>query len=340
MTELPRTLFVGRKKGAVAWYRCALPAEYLEQDWIAIDGEDTAPVQTAGKLHLEVPVSRYADYQVLILQQPRGTVWLRRIRELQAAGVQVLFEVDDYVHAVRKSRDHDFKDQFDRDVLRDTELVMRACDGIICSTEWLARRYRAFNERVYVCRNGLDLGRYRVTRPARETVNVGWSGATGHTRAMKPWLQVVDEVMRERHGKDRAFAIPFTSLDTYPAAMTLFDIALAPAGNSNFFRGKSDLRFLEAGAIGLPVIGDPLVYPSIEHGVTGLHATSPAEVREHLLALVDDRDRAERIGAAAREYVERERDMKVMSRQWAAVIRDVAGVPVEGEPAPRVHVPI
>ena len=35
--------------------------------------------------------------------------------------------------------------------------------------------------------------------------------------------------------------------DVYPATrMTLMDIALAPAGKSNFFRGKSDLRWLEA----------------------------------------------------------------------------------------------
>ena len=42
------------------------------------------------------------------------------------------------------------------------------------------------------------------------------------------------------------------------------------------------------------------------------------------------------MGAAARAYVERERDMRVMSRQWAAVLRDLVGREADpAEPVPR-----
>ena len=37
---------------------------------------------------------------------------------------------------------------------------MRVTDGIICSTDYLARRYRSFNERTWACYNGIDLKRY------------------------------------------------------------------------------------------------------------------------------------------------------------------------------------
>ena len=50
----------------------------------------------------------------------------------------------------------------------------------------------------------------------------------------------------------------------------------------------------------------------------------PREAREHLLALVDDADLRGRIGDAARLYVERERSMTVMARQWANVLHEVA----------------
>ena len=36
MSDLPRTLFTGRRSTAVTWYRCVLPAEFLGQDWIAV----------------------------------------------------------------------------------------------------------------------------------------------------------------------------------------------------------------------------------------------------------------------------------------------------------------
>ena len=349
-TFAPRSLFVGRQRGAPAWYRCALPAEFLGADWIAVhDGRDGL-VQVAGKDGVAVPLSEWSTYDVVVLQQPRGAEWVTRIRALQAAGTVVLVEIDDYVHAVRKAADHDFKHVEDRKAVKQLELTMRVADGLICSTEWLARRYRTFNHRVYVCRNGLDLGRYAMTLPFREAPVIGWAGATGHRFAVEPWLDAVVDVMRERPevgfvsigqnfhetvaahvGEDRCTGVPFTMLEAYPAAMTLMDIAIAPAGKSNFFRGKSDLRFLEAGALGIATVADPDVYPTLVHGETGLHAATPEEARRHLLALVDDRDLRERLGGAARRYVRAERGMDVMSRQWASVLRDVTG----GEDASR-----
>ena len=104
-------------------------------------------------------------------------------------------------------------------------------------------------------------------------------------------------------GPERALSIPWAPFDTYPAAMTLMDIALAPAGQDNLYRGKSDLRWLEAGALGIPLVADPLVYPEIEPGVTGFHVATPAEVTAQLIKLVDDRDLRERVGAAAKAHV-------------------------------------
>jgi glycosyltransferase involved in cell wall biosynthesis len=128
-------------------------------------------------------------------------------------------------------------------------------------------------------------------------------------------------------GAERAGFTPFTTLENYPAAMTHIDIALAPAGQSNFFRGKSDLRFLESGALRQAVVGDPVVYPTIEHGVSGLHATTAAEARDQLFALVDDGELRERLGANARAYVERERDMRVVAQQWATALAAAVAAP-------------
>jgi glycosyltransferase involved in cell wall biosynthesis len=350
MTGLPRTLFVARGRTAVSWYRCAIPAEFLGADWTTIDDGEDGVTPLPGRDGMSVPVRDWGTYDVVVLQQPRGARWAHIIRELQASGTVVLFEIDDYVHAVRKADDHDFRHSEDRKVVQGLELAMRVCNGIICSTEWLARRYRAFNPRVFVCPNGLDLGRYAMTRPYRDAPVIGWAGATGHRKAVQPWLEAVVDVMRarpdvgfvsigqsfdewvaQRVGTDRCVGIPFTTFEAYPAAMTLMDIAIAPAGKSNFFRGKSDLRFLEAGALGIATVADPHVYRTVEHGVTGLHAATPREAREQLLRLVDDRALRESIGTAAQAYVREERDMRVMSRNWADVL---AGVTTTGTDVP------
>jgi glycosyltransferase involved in cell wall biosynthesis len=342
--ELPRTLFVGIGSTGVAWYRCALPAMYLDCDWFGAVGEPPHMQFVTGLAGGGDDSGRMFEYDVVVLQQPASEAWLRTIEALRNAGITVLFDIDDYVHGVRHQPDHVNRDRFGLDRLDHYERCMAACDGVIVSTPWLAERYRRFNPRVWVCRNGLDLGRYNLTRPRRPGVAIGWAGASGHADAAKPWLAEVAKVMEQRpetrfvsvgerwasafvnrFGPERSLAVGFAPLDTYPAAMTMFDVALAPAGKTHFYRGKSDLRWLEASALGIPVIADPTVYPDIEHGVTGFHAANTMDVRRILTELVDDAALRERVGEQARAHIREHRDMRVMAGQWAEVLREVAG---------------
>jgi Glycosyl transferases group 1 len=340
---IPKTLFMSRGNKGPAWYRCALPALALGADWTCYVGEPPDAKFVYGRIERELSLVDVFDYEVVVIQQPRGPEWLGAIRDWQRRGVVVLADVDDWLRGIRRKKDHDFTEMFDRKMIESFELCMRAVDGIICSTPWLAERYAALNPRTYLARNGIDLKRYALTLPERDHVAVGWSGATGHKIAMQPWLAEVEDILREREnvhfvsvgqrfadelvptfGSQRCLSVPFSALDTYPASMTLYDIALAPAGDSSFYRGKSDLRWLEASAIGQPLIADPVVYPDIEHGVTGFHASTPQEMGEIVRELVDDEDLRLRVGAAAKAYVTEHRSAQVAAQQWADVLREVA----------------
>lgn len=331
-------LFVGMGMSVTSWYRCALPACATGADWVGAVGEPPSLAFVTGTARRPVrDIADFARYDVVVLQQPHGRAWLKVIRDLQAAGVTVLFEIDDYVHGVRKAKHHDYAAAFGKPMLAARELTMRACDGIICSTDYIATRYHAFNPNVWVCQNGLDLGRYALTRPERDTVTIGWSGGTAHRPALVPWLRELAPIMdtrpwtrfmsvgvpgyaapfAERFGAARVLGLPWGPIETYPAAMANFDLALAPATNSAFYRGKSDLRWLEASALGIPLVADPVVYPSIEDGVTGLHAATPAAAREAMIALVDDPALRARIGAAARDHVRKHRSSTAVAPQWA-----------------------
>jgi len=333
MTDLPRTLFVGGPPSPSCWHRIALPAERLGADWI---GVDAGLEQVSGAIGLEVPYEDWLAYDAVVLQQPHGDAWLQRIAELRAAGVTVLYETDD------ERREIPGADGSAKEIARAVEQVMRRCDGVIFATDWLARQFRGAGARAYVCRNGLDVERFRVSRVERPAVHIGWAGAFPSHVAVKPWLTAVQAVLRERPdtcfvsiGADfrgamaefdegRRMAIPPSTLECYPAGMSLFDIALAPTDGSRAFRAKSDLRFLEAAAVGAAVVGDPRLYGTIEHGVTGLHARTPAEAREAMLALVDDAALRRRLGDAAQAYVRSERSMDVMAGQWADLLRELA----------------
>lgn len=332
-------LFVGRGKTAVGWYRCYLPALFMRADWVGVIGEPPKVQYQTGLVRDQTAVPNWLDYKVIVVQMAYGVKWLQTIRALRERGITVLYEVDDYLHGIKDVKDHDWAHVYDKRMLAAHEMCMSNCDGVICSTEFIARRYRRFNSRVWVCENAVDTARYRLTRPTRPMVNLGWAGGTGHARAAIPWMREVYYVLGERpHAgfvsigerfadpmakryPNRAISIPFTMLDVYPAAMTMFDVALAPAGKGLFFRGKSDLRWLEAGALGVPIIADPVVYPKIEHGSTGFHASTPQEARELMLWLIDEPDLRSEVGDNAREHVLKTRDIRVAVSQWATAIR-------------------
>ena len=341
---IPRTLFVGRGATAQCWYRAALPAMHLGADWVGLSGTPPSLRCVAGSGDPDAAMRDIASYEVAVLQQARGKVWLDVVDKLQAGGTRVLYEIDDWLHGVRKQRGHAAGGHYGRDAVTDHELVIRACDGVIASTDWLARRYRGVNPAVTVCRNGVDLPRYALSRPARDHVTIGWAGGDGHRAALEGWLEPLLEVMRARPdtrfvsvglpfadvvaehvAPERCLAIGWGMIETYPAAMTHFDVALAPSDGTNFYRGKSDLRWLEAAALGIPVVADPVLYPDIEPGVTGLHADSPAAAGDALLALVDDAAVRERIGTAARAHVHAHRDIAVMAEQWRTALCAAAG---------------
>jgi O-antigen biosynthesis protein len=343
MEPIPKTLFVGWGASVVSYYRCFLPALALGADYTAGTGEPPDLVLFTGFGERIPTVEDFFDYDVVVLQQPRGTGWLKLIRDLQAAGVRVLYEIDDYIQSARKIKSHELADVFDAELVARMELAMRAADGVICSTPYLARRYRSFNARTWTCRNGIDLRRYDLPRPPRQGVTIGWAGGVGHKASLARWEPAVRAVMRarpqtrfvsvghpfaaelrEEFGPERAVALPPAKIEVYPASMTLFDIAIAPSAENNLFRGKSDLRWLESSALKLPLVAHPDVYPEVADGVTGLLARTPAEAEAALLRLVDDAALRERIGEAAYAQVAATRSATVTAEDWRAVLAEVA----------------
>jgi glycosyltransferase involved in cell wall biosynthesis len=341
LQELPKTLFLGLGTSVVAYYRCFLPAVALGADYAIWGGED--PIRVGGGFGERPPrIEDLFNYEVVVVQYASGRNWLQLMRRLQDAGVTVLYEIDDYVHAARKNKSHELSDKFGAERLRQMELGMRGADGIICSTAYIARRYRAFNQRTWECRNGIDLKRYGWPRPERTGVTIGWAGGVGHKASLARWESAIRNVLRARpearfvsvghraadlfvdeFGVDRVKAWPTAGIEVYPASMTLFDVSIAPSAENNQFRGKSDLRWLEASAVGIPLVAHPDVYPDIEDGETGVHAATPDEVEAALLRLVDDAAERERIGRTAHAYVSEHRRIEVAAESWREVLTEV-----------------
>jgi GT2 family glycosyltransferase/glycosyltransferase involved in cell wall biosynthesis len=144
------------------------------------------------------------------------------------------------------------------------------CDRLVVSTEFLADAYRHMIADIVVVPNRLEqdiwLPLHNQLR-AGPRPRIGWAGGTTHHGDLVLLKEIIEQT---RHEADWVFFgmcpdeirpliaefHPFAEFSEYPArlaAMNL-DIAVAPLAQIPFNQGKSNLRLLEYGVLGIPVV--------------------------------------------------------------------------------------
>jgi Glycosyl transferases group 1 len=328
-------LFVAQTSGASCYHRIMLPALALGADWCGLDSPPPLMTLGRGEVRFSGGEPDLGAYRVVVVQIPAQDGWLDLIPELQATGTRVVYEIDYHVHEIAD----------DPELLVRIETLLAMCDAVICATPYIAERYARHNPRTFVCESGIDLRAYRLTRPPHDTVNVGWSGISLLPDEMMPWLRQIAGLMQARDvtnfvsigqrfadaladsgtvAPERCLTIPGMLPEQYPAAMSIFDLAFDPAGRAPWRRGRSQLRWLEAGAWGIPLVGDPRVYSGIEDGVTGFHAADPIATARAIMRLVDDPLLRRSVGERARQRVAERHSMEAVAPRWAQALEQVA----------------
>lgn len=99
----------------------------------------------------------------------------------------------------------------------------------------------------------------------------------------------------------------FRPIDKYPEFVNgfKFDIGIAPLLDNAFNRAKSNLRWMEYSAQGIPTIASPVenFKKSIVDGQTGLFASTTEEWENHITRLANEPELRENIGMRARAEV-------------------------------------
>lgn len=197
---------------------------------------------------------------------------------------------------------------------------IRVADRVTVTTEALADLVRPMNENVVIVPNTLPEWVLDWERPRNERLTVGWMGSSTHAM---DWEQAAEPVGRflkrnpdvEFHmiggNYSRSMKLPKTQsrytkwidgVENVWRAID-FDIALAPLRPHVFNQSKSNLKALEAAALGIPIVAsDCGPYPGfVEHGKTGFLVKRDHEWGKYLRDLVNDEDMRKEMGAAAKE---------------------------------------
>ncbi len=193
-----------------------------------------------------------------------------------------------------------------------------ACDRFTVSTEFLKHAYRDLHDDIVVVPNCIEYSLWKDLQPKRrvsQKPRVGWVGGSSHIGD----LELIEETVRELadevdwifmglclksmvpYVKEVHTGVPFAEYPAKMAALNL-DLALAPLQMHPFNEGKSHLRLLEYGILGIPVICTDILPYQGDYPVT--RVTNKTEewikaIREHINAP----DEMERQGDELRQYI-------------------------------------
>jgi GT2 family glycosyltransferase/glycosyltransferase involved in cell wall biosynthesis len=179
-----------------------------------------------------------------------------------------VYALDDLI--TRMADNSHFRKNFPVNSASRLKFALERCDRLVVSTEFLAEVYAGLCKDIRVVPNRLEselwlplASRKRTSKKPR----IGWAGGSGHfydlvllkevierTRDEADWIffgMCPDEIrplLTEFHGLEQ--------LTAYPAKLASLnlDIAVAPLEQIPFNQAKSNLRLLEYGILGIPVV--------------------------------------------------------------------------------------
>jgi GT2 family glycosyltransferase len=252
---------------------------------------------------------------------------IRRYREI--TGAKVVLEFDDYLPNIPTRSV--YRKKASQGWTRKMRRAIEQVDWLVVSTPVLAQEYAEFHEDIRVALNGLPpewWGGLECRRRTGRKMRVGWAGGISHTGDLAEIRSVVKDLQGEvewvfmgMKPDDVACEFhPGVPIDQYPAKLAALnlDLAVVPLELNQFNRSKSNLRLLELGACGVPVICtdiDPYRGDLPVMRVRNRHQDWVQAIRDH----VADPDMLARRGDALREAVLRDWMLEgAFLDQWAA----------------------
>ncbi|KEF31683.1 O-antigen biosynthesis protein [Marinobacter nitratireducens] len=179
-----------------------------------------------------------------------------------------VYELDDYLPNLPiKSA---YRENMPKDILKSLRRSLKHVDRFVVSTEPLAEAFSGIHPDIQVIENCLPIcwwSDLTSLRHQSEKPRVGWAGGMGHTGDLELVEAVVKELADEvdwvffgmcpdglrRFVKEVHEGIEISQYPRKLASLNL-DLAIAPLEDNLFNRCKSNLRLLEYGACGFPVV--------------------------------------------------------------------------------------
>lgn len=184
-----------------------------------------------------------------------------------------IYELDDYLPNTPMKSVH--RASMSKDLVRLLRQGLSVVDRFVVSTHALADQFKGYHSRIHVVENRLPLdwwGNLVLSANDGARPRVGWAGGVGHQGDLEMIADVVRDLASEVDwvffgmcpDKLRPYVAEFhpgVDISSYPQflANLRLDLAIAPLEDNVFNACKSNLRLLEYGICGFPVIASDIV---------------------------------------------------------------------------------
>jgi SAM-dependent methyltransferase/glycosyltransferase involved in cell wall biosynthesis len=246
--------------------------------------------------------------------------------------LKLIYELDDLITNLPVESYH--RDSIPKDIAKRLRQGLDLCDRFIVSTEPLKEAYRQFIDDILVVPNRIDIDKWGALVPQRSTSRkprVGWAGGISHGGDLALVIDLIKEtandvdwvffgMCREEFRPYLAELHPGVDTPLYPAKLASLnlDLAIAPIAENHFNDCKSNLKLLEYGILGYPVIASDFGpyrrskdFPGITL-VKNRHKDWSTALRDHISNL----DECARRGDSLRKHIFRHHILQDHVEEW------------------------
>jgi glycosyltransferase involved in cell wall biosynthesis len=265
-----------------------------------------------------------------------------QMERICASGKPVIYEVDDLLFDVSPDNPHFDFSQARKQCVVDT---LRRADAVVVSTKSLAERMRHYSDEVHLLPDLVEPELFHgEVSPAKGMVTMGVTGDGTQDADFALVAEALEKVFAKYGEKVRLIFMgtlpsrwagiagvefyPFEpDYETYAARLGAagIDIALAPLQDHSFNKVKSNIRWLEYSACGIPgIYSDTKPYEMVKHGETGLLvANSTQGWFEAICYLIDHPEKRRSVAVAAQEEVLRDWNVQSHAGRYSGVYKQL-----------------
>lgn len=291
--------------------------------------------------HGRLPIEEFIEADVCVVQRLASKGNLAAINVMHATDKKVVYDLDDNMWQIPKYNPaknviEQMKDGF--------ETCSEKSDVLTVSTDALKKAVQEFmpfsrKMRVEVVPNAVDFDYFpERTRPEGKFI-VGWGGTATHSEDTAEVFRLLPELVSKydklnvelvcslkpniRHERIRLRG--FAPVAEYPARLATWgwDVFLGPLEHNRFNASKSNIKILEAAAVGSPIlVSDIKEYGDFMRLDPALHyliCHNAKDWKNKIIELMHEPELRKRLVKKMRKVVREHYDVRKVAKQWQAI---------------------